>query len=269
MNEGDKEPEIHKDCKGRVARVDDGSPGNLALVIYNLRHEDAMTYSCETELELVYVELKVEDCDLASSGERLEISKVSGESVLLPCWCAEKKAKPQTLRWKDPNGRLIRSESQQSGRFAHRVEMFNDNTIWNVSLLLSDLTVDDEGEYTCEINGKDNKVVYSLTVTDCTLSGQDEVVEVEAQPGSSILLPCACTTLEAKPQNFRWTPPNNREIHWHYRGRAELFHQTAAPGNLSLLLSKLTPEDEGVYRCEAGEGKSKVFVLTMRSKSCY
>ena len=106
-----------------------------------------------------------------------------------------------------------------------------------------------------------------LGATGCTLSDQGEVVEVEAQPGSSVLLPCACTNQETKPKSFRWTAPNGREIHWHYRGRAQLFHLTSAPGNLSLLLSDLTPEDQGVYRCEVAEGKSKVFVLTINGNA--
>lgn len=95
----------------------------------------------------------------------MEINQFSGESVLLPCWCSEEKAKPKTFTWKDPNGRLIRSYTEQSGRLAPRTEMFNEATIWNVSLLLSDLMVEDEGEYTCEINGTDNKVIVSLTIT--------------------------------------------------------------------------------------------------------
>lgn len=82
----------------------------------------------------------------------------------MPCWCSEKRSKPKTLTWKDSNGRLIKSYSEQSGRFAPRIEMFNDIDMWNMSLLLSDLTVEDEGVYTCEINGAD-KVLISLTVT--------------------------------------------------------------------------------------------------------
>ncbi|XP_063076759.1 polymeric immunoglobulin receptor-like isoform X2 [Engraulis encrasicolus] len=264
ITEGDEGPYVHKDYRGRVALVEDGSPGNFSLVISDLREEDAATYRCYGDDSSDEVDLEVKGCNLARSGEREEISKFSGESVLLPCWCEDEVAKPTNFRWTDPNGRLIRSSSQQSGRYADRSEMFHEKAVWNVSLLLSDLTVEDEGDYTCEINGPENKVVYSLTVTGCALAGQDEVVEVEVPAGSSALLPCACTTLQAKPQNFRWTPPNNRELLWHYKGRAELFQQTSAPGNLSLLLTNLMPEDGGVYRCEIGEGKSKVFVLDVK-----
>ncbi|XP_063076764.1 polymeric immunoglobulin receptor-like [Engraulis encrasicolus] len=258
-----QEPEIHKDYRGRVALVK-GAPGNFSLILSNLREEDTRHYVCVTEYEQDREEmvLTVRGCNLARSGEREEISKFSGESVLLPCWCEDEMGKPKNFRWTDPNGRLIRSSSQQSGRYADRSEMFHEKAVWNVSLLLSDLTVEDEGDYTCEING--TEVVYSLTVTGCALEGQDEVVEVAAPAGSSALLPCACTTLQAKPQNFRWTPPNNRELLWHYKGRAELFQQTSAPGNLSLLLTNLRKEDGGVYRCEIGGGKTKLFVLTVK-----
>lgn len=201
FTEGYMQPDVHKDYEGRVALVD-GSPGNLSLVINDLREEDAGTYTCRNEYDRDDVDLIVQGklfvdccqifsvknslmnccmtellwlknnqpvlcllgCDLAKSGERIEISKLSGESVLLPCWCSEEKAKPKTLKWKDPNGRLIKSYTEQSGRYAPRIEMFNEMDMWNMSLLLSDLTVEDEGVYTCEISATD-KVLISLTVT--------------------------------------------------------------------------------------------------------
>ena len=54
------EPGIYEAYKGRVALVDDRSPGDLSLIINNLREEDAGTYRCRTERRNEPVDLIVE-----------------------------------------------------------------------------------------------------------------------------------------------------------------------------------------------------------------
>lgn len=48
FTEGYMQPDVNEDYEGRVALVD-GSPGNLSLVINDLREEDAGLYTCRTE----------------------------------------------------------------------------------------------------------------------------------------------------------------------------------------------------------------------------
>ncbi|XP_053501275.1 uncharacterized protein LOC128620365 [Ictalurus furcatus] len=86
----------------------------------------------------------------------------------------------------------------------------------------------------------------------CSLSG-DKHVDITGYKGGSVLLPCSCFNLHTKPQIFTWwlyrterlTEMLNDEC---YRDRLQLFNHIS-PANLSLLISDLREEDQGVYRC--------------------
>ncbi|KAK3506566.1 hypothetical protein QTP70_009897 [Hemibagrus guttatus] len=85
----------------------------------------------------------------------------------------------------------------------------------------------------------------------CDLSGDNYLV-INGHQGGSVLLPCSCSDLHAKPQTFTWeyyrtgfsTDVLNDEL---YRGRLQLFNNIS-PGNLSLLISDLRVEDGADYR---------------------
>ncbi|KAK3522625.1 hypothetical protein QTP86_028196 [Hemibagrus guttatus] len=87
----------------------------------------------------------------------------------------------------------------------------------------------------------------------CDLSAHNNLEEITQHQGGSVLLQCSCSDLHTKSQKFTWktfrtgrlTDVLNDE---HYRGRLQLFNNIS-PGNLSLLISDLREEDEGVYRC--------------------
>ncbi|KAI5612518.1 hypothetical protein C0J50_11769, partial [Silurus asotus] len=82
---------------------------------------------------------------------------------------------------------------------------------------------------------------------------KNNTTEITQHKGRSVLLPCSCSDLLSKPQTFTWeiirtgnlTEVLNDE---HYRGRYQLFNNIS-PANLSLLISDLREEDEGIYRC--------------------
>ncbi|XP_037393399.1 junctional adhesion molecule-like [Pygocentrus nattereri] len=92
-----------------------------------------------------------------------------------------------------------------------------------------------------------------------------------AYTGGSVLLPCYCTDLHTKPEGFIWERDITNRDTWEeissesgqYRDRFQLVNGHS-PGNLSLLISHLTEEDGGVYRCNAKE-KGHVFIkLTVK-----
>ncbi|XP_048055392.1 uncharacterized protein LOC125273773 isoform X3 [Megalobrama amblycephala] len=92
----------------------------------------------------------------------------------------------------------------------------------------------------------------------CTPSDSG-VTKITAFSGESVLLPCTCTNTQDKPKSFFWETKSRRaskdgiyidifSVFELYRNRITLFNQTS-PGNVSLLLSDLTEDDQGSYVC--------------------
>nr|XP_055041692.1 uncharacterized protein LOC129429195 [Misgurnus anguillicaudatus] len=89
----------------------------------------------------------------------------------------------------------------------------------------------------------------------CDLNRQRQTVDVTGYLGESVVLPCSCTEPLAKPDQIKWKFIENidEEIYpsehsERYKNGRKLLNQTN-PGNLSLHLSSLTKEDQGVYQC--------------------
>uniref|UniRef100_W5L3Q1 Ig-like domain-containing protein n=1 Tax=Astyanax mexicanus TaxID=7994 RepID=W5L3Q1_ASTMX len=178
----------------------------------------------------------------------------SGESVLLPCSCKDPHTKPETFTWKKLTNTwtVISSESDQ---YRNRVQLFNNLSPANLSLLISHLTEEDAGFYRCDV--KDiGRTDIKLTVEGCRLNYQ-QLKYITAHSGESVLLPCSCTDLQTTPDTFSWKKHNTISYTWEeissesdqYRNRVQLFNNLS-PANLSLLISHLTEEDDGVYRCK-------------------
>ncbi|XP_043098277.1 polymeric immunoglobulin receptor-like [Puntigrus tetrazona] len=92
----------------------------------------------------------------------------------------------------------------------------------------------------------------------CTPSYSDSI-QITAFSGGSVLLPCSCTDPQDKPKSVFWESNSKRaskdriytdiySVFELYSGRITLFNQTS-PGNVSLLLSDLTKDDQGSYVC--------------------
>uniref|UniRef100_A0A3B4D4B9 Ig-like domain-containing protein n=1 Tax=Pygocentrus nattereri TaxID=42514 RepID=A0A3B4D4B9_PYGNA len=76
-------------------------------------------------------------------------SRSPGESVLLPCPCPpdQHRINPDRVTWtKDQT-----AVSNDTESYRGRVWMFNQNHSRNFSLLISDLTKEDSGLYTCRL----------------------------------------------------------------------------------------------------------------------
>ncbi|KAF5895274.1 junctional adhesion molecule-like isoform X1, partial [Clarias magur] len=72
----------------------------------------------------------------------------SGGSVLLPCSCSHLNTKPQKLTWwthrTGPATEVLNDE-----HFSGRLKLFNNISPANLSLLISDLRVEDDTDYSC------------------------------------------------------------------------------------------------------------------------
>ncbi|KAI5617004.1 hypothetical protein C0J50_23257 [Silurus asotus] len=201
-----------------------------------------------------------------------QITAYTGDSVLLPCSCTDLHTKPQSFTWKRYfHGRYTYNWVQispESEQYKDRFQLVNDQSSGNLSLLISHLTVEDGGVYRCSRGSVFRDI--KLTVKGCTLN--HERVDVTGFVGHSVLLPCSCSELQAKPQTLRWTiykEFNYKEIFPkdqtnHYTHRVQLFNNHP-PGNLSLLISHLTVEDEGDYLCRINNNNYKYIHLTVNA----
>ena len=102
---------------------------------------------------------------------------------------------------------------------------------------------------------------------------QDTTLDIERSSGESALLPCLCSSLRAKPESVRWTMTTSRSGSSYtdissttgpYRGRVQMFNHHS-PGNVSLLISDLSEEDQGIYLCVV-EPLQKSFHLLVKGK---
>ncbi|KAI4887317.1 hypothetical protein NFI96_007959, partial [Prochilodus magdalenae] len=92
----------------------------------------------------------------------------------------------------------------------------------------------------------------------CTLVNSEKpLVDITAHTGGSVLLPCSCTDLQTKPEEFSWNKYNTNT-----KTREEISRDDHSPGNLSLLISHLTEEDGGEYQC-AVKGSHVTIRLTV------
>ncbi|XP_053087607.1 polymeric immunoglobulin receptor-like [Pangasianodon hypophthalmus] len=207
-------------------------------------------------------------CALSADNDT-EITRHKGGSVLLPCSCSDLHTKPQKFTWmsyRTGDGTEVLNDERYRGR----LQLFNNISPANLSLLISDLREEDQGVYRCSTE-KEHRDIW-LSVKGCELVKKAEVERVSVFTGESVVLPCVCTDLQAKPQSLKWEfNGRNRyqEIYpeqtGHHRNRVKLVRNS--PGNLSLLISDLTEEDKGRYRCSV-QADRRYFRLYVKGGRC-
>ncbi|KAI4883782.1 hypothetical protein NFI96_030485, partial [Prochilodus magdalenae] len=222
---------------------------------------------------LLFIGLHVsEGCTLENREQLLTITAHTGGSVLLPCYCTDLQTKPEKLKWKRPVEKKWVEIQIKSGQYRNRVQLVNDHSPGNLSLLISHLTEEDGGDYLCAVKG--SHINIRLTLKVCTLENSERLLTITAPTGGSVLLPCSCTDLQTTPENFTWKKRKNEKRNrntqtWEeisresgqYRNRVQLFNDHS-PGNLSLLISHLTNKDAGGYQCGV-KGSLMIIRLTI------
>ncbi|XP_061111559.1 V-set and immunoglobulin domain-containing protein 1-like [Conger conger] len=252
---------------GRVQLLDSVSPGNLSLRLSDLTLSDGGTYRCEADGLYRDIILTVKVCDFSDSGP-IHITGSTGHSVVLPCACTDVQIKPKRIKWTADLGNqntVIFPQDPTSGndRYKNRVQLLDSVSPGNLSLRLSDLTLSDGGTYRCSADGLYRDI--RLTVKGCVFSDSGSI-PITGFTGHSVVLPCACTDVQIKPEQIKWTAVTEQQSAVIFpprpsSGRVQLL-DSVSPGNLSLRLSDLTLSDEGTYRCEA-DGQFKDIILTV------
>ncbi|XP_056307884.1 obscurin-like [Danio aesculapii] len=217
-----------------------------------------------------------EGCYLLVQGQSKAVTGYTGGSVLLPCSCVYPHSTKQTLRWSYYNRMEYKwTEVFKEEKYKNRLKLFNQ-TSTDLSLLISDLSKEDEGDYMCQTSQSSTSI--RVTIKGCYLDENKQTLEVTGHSGESVVLPCSCTELQAKPQQLTWTftalkprgkpeemyPDEQSERH---RGRVKLLNE-GSPGNLSLHISDLKTEDQGEYQCSVLTGQYTI-TLTVTGDTTY
>ncbi|KAJ8268478.1 hypothetical protein COCON_G00136500 [Conger conger] len=264
---------VHNRYKDRMLISD--SPGNMSLHLSDLTLSDGGTYRCSADGLYRDIRLTVKGCVFSDFGP-IPITGFTGHSVVLPCACTDVQKKPKRIKWTADLGNqntVIFPQGPTSGndRYKHRVQLLDSVSPGNLSLRLSDLTLSDGGTYRCEADGLYRDI--TLTVKEslkpkkpgCVFSDSGPI-HITGFTGHSVVLPCACTDVQIKPEQIKWTAVTEQQSAVIFpphpsSGRVQLL-DSVSPGNLSLRLSDLTLSDEGTYRCEA-DGQFKDIILTV------
>ncbi|XP_073688513.1 uncharacterized protein [Garra rufa] len=197
-------------------------------------------------------------CDISGHNKLTKVTGYTGGSVLLLCSCTEPQSTVNTFSWIHYH----KTEDQwievfKDKNYMNRLKLFNERFPANLSLLISDLRKEDEGDYTCHTTSTHTFV--RVTIKGCDLDQNKQTIKVTGYSGGSVVLPCSCTELQAKPEQLTWTftplkPGINpeeiypREQSERHTGRVKLLNENF-PGKLSLQISNLSTEDQGEYRC--------------------
>ncbi|XP_059354761.1 uncharacterized protein LOC132092515 [Carassius carassius] len=194
-------------------------------------------------------------CIVSDVKQTMVITGYTGGSAVLPCFCADPQSTVRTFTWDYQQGNQW-IQVFQDEKYSGRRVLFDELSPTNLSLLISDLRMNDQGYYRCMTEPKIFTYV-KLNVKGCDLVDNSRTVEVTRYSGASVVLPCSCTELLAKPEHIQWSYNNEKNLYKemypneqieNYKNRIKLFDPNT-PGNLSLHISALTTEDRGDYRC--------------------
>ncbi|XP_046882490.1 CXADR-like membrane protein [Hypomesus transpacificus] len=207
-----------------------------------------------------------EGCTL-SGQENIPIDTTvsSGQSVLLPCSCIDLQTTPASFTWevnKKPTSAW--KPVTQSDLYRERMELFNETTPGNLSLLLSHLTEKDQGFYRCRIQSGQLRDIH-LTVRACTLPGTRQ--DIVKSPGQSVHLLCSCTEPHTRPVSLKWEFSASGFGPWVPVTQSDLYRDRVEFNETTLLLSHLTKKDNGFYRCSMENGQFRDFHLSVQGEN--
>ncbi|XP_065109279.1 uncharacterized protein [Paramisgurnus dabryanus] len=207
-----------------------------------------------------------------------------GGSVVLPCSVDSLlPLKDLEVEWRRSDSQTlihlyqdedIRPEAQHQDYHDKAHFFTEDIKHGNFSLLLNNLTAEDEGQYTCKVHAGQESgetVVEIKHVERLILSGSSQ--SISASVGEDVTLGCSVNS-HIKPEEIEkvlWKKIDkdeeilvllyqNNEIQSgssdeRYRDRVEFFTDEIHRGNFSLRLKRVTNEDKGVYICQVFTGR--------------
>ncbi|XP_051988212.1 V-set and immunoglobulin domain-containing protein 1-like isoform X2 [Xyrauchen texanus] len=205
-----------------------------------------------------------------------------GGSVVLPCYVDSLlPAEDLKVEWRRSDTETLvhlyqdgesRPEVQQQD-YHDRAHFFTDQIQHgNFSLLLNNVTAEDEGQYRCKVFSEQDSgaTVVEIKYKRLIVSGSDH--SISAYAGEDVTLNCSVdshiTPEEIEELSWKKTDKdgdilvllyqNNEPLpessHEQYRDRVEFFTDEISKGNFSLRLKSVRTEDKGVYMCQVFAG---------------
>ncbi|XP_051543318.1 obscurin-like [Myxocyprinus asiaticus] len=218
---------IHSGEKYHVEQV--GS--TLELNITNLKPEDAGVYSCDCGFNKTSSTIKVNALPVVFTHDLQNLECDKGGSATLSC-VLSKPGVP--VQWKKGNQVI-----QSGGRYIIK------QTALKVELKITDLKVEDEGDYTCVCG--DKKTTTNMKIKVPPVQFTQELLSQACDEGGIVTLHCELSKPEA-PVEWR---KGAQVIH---SGGKYLIKQVES--TVELKINDLKPEDAGVYVCDCGDSMS-------------
>ncbi|XP_065134284.2 uncharacterized protein [Paramisgurnus dabryanus] len=206
-----------------------------------------------------------------------------GGSVVLPCSVDSLlPLKDLEVEWRRSDSQTlihlyqdedIRPEAQHQD-YHDRAHFFTEDIKHgNFSLLLNNLTAEDEGQYTCKVHTGQESGETVVEIKHAERLIVSESSSISAYVGDDVTLSCS--------ENSHIKPEEIEEVSWkktnkgepitvllyqyneilsdasdeRYRDRVEFFADEIHRGNFSLRLKRVRTEDKGVYICQVFTGE--------------
>ncbi|GAA6093631.1 polymeric immunoglobulin receptor-like isoform X1 [Tachysurus ichikawai] len=112
-------------------------------------------------------------CDLSGAKHLVVINGHRGGSVLLPCSCSDLHTKPQTFTWMTYRTGHP-TDVLNDEHYRDRLQLFKKSSPGNLSLLISDLREEDQGDYRCSTGSNEYRDIR-INVKGCELVKEEYV----------------------------------------------------------------------------------------------
>ncbi|XP_062873236.1 butyrophilin-like protein 2 isoform X4 [Trichomycterus rosablanca] len=274
-----------KRYEGRVdVPEDEMNKGNCSLVLKNVTVNDENIYRCYHPERLFGSLIQTVHLSVVGSfpeQPQINITARVGSTALLPCKCNTEYHLIPHVEWKNDNETVFEQLfgiSNHGEGYEGRVDVPEDElNKGNCSLVLKNVTVNDEDVYKCYEVGNNiyplkplliQTVHLSVDAKETTTQSSDsdstrgsilkDQINVTARVGSTALLPCECNTEYHLIPHVEWKNDNETVfvqlfgISNHgegYEGRVDVPEDELNKGNCSLVLKNVNVNDEKVYKC--------------------
>ncbi|XP_053721724.1 obscurin isoform X1 [Synchiropus splendidus] len=204
---------------------------SLRLHMKEIAVEDGGEYTCQAGSVKTTATVSVKELPPFFKSELESVECQEGESLALKC----ELSKPGVaVQWK---------KNRLPLRASRNCEMKQDGC--SVQLLIKELKLEDSGSYICQAGRVETSA--RVTVKEIPLYFKEDLEEVEAEEGDTVLLCCELSKAGVSPQ-------------WRKDGlplRAGPKYEMKQDGGfIKLHIKHVKPEDGGSYTCEAGSVKT-------------